>query len=54
MHTADVVKSQNNKNLLSGMHWEPWIYFSDHSWRLQVIVDAHPKELMSNFIKLFL
>jgi len=23
MHTSDVVKSQNNTNLLSGVHWEP-------------------------------
>jgi len=42
-----VVKRQNtDKNKLSGAHWEPEIEFRDHSWRLQLIVDAHPKELI--------
>jgi len=42
----DVVKRQNNKNLLIRAHWVPSIDFCDHFRRLQVI-------LVSNFIKLF-
>jgi len=46
MHTNDVVERQNNKNKLSGAHWEPYIDFRDNSRRLQVIFDAHPKEII--------
>jgi len=51
MHTRDVVKSQKQaktikNNLLSGAHWEPEIYFRAHSQKLQVIMDAHPKEFI--------
>jgi len=48
MYTWQVtkVKRQNNKNILSGAHWEPEIDFRDHSRMLQVIVDVHPKEFI--------
>jgi len=46
MHTGDVVKRQINKHLHSRAHWDPQIYFCDHSQRLQVKVNAHPKEFI--------
>jgi len=44
MHT-DVVKKQNNEKSTQQGALRTIIDFRDHSRRLQVIVDAHEKEL---------
>jgi len=49
MHTRDVVKRQNNKHLLSGVHWETSIDLR-YRWYSMCI---QRNSLVSNFIKPF-